>query len=126
MYCKLCGDQIEQGSAFCSKCGTAVALASDSLPKSYPGKENVVGRIGWFVLGLLLPIIGFIIWIVWRKDNPSRSKAAGAGALTALIVVLVLLIAAVVVKTRSQSELNAWTEDTLSSWFGETGEIGWR
>lgn len=51
---------------------------------------NEKGNAGWLVLGLFFPLIGLILWLVWKDDKPADSKQAGKGALIGVIVGAVL------------------------------------
>ena len=42
--------------------------------------------VGWAILGFLIPIIGLILFIVWKDSKPKSSSAAGKGALIGFIV----------------------------------------
>ncbi len=42
------------------------------------------GTAGWGVLGFFFPLIGFILWLVWKEDYPARSKSAGIGCLVSV------------------------------------------
>ncbi len=44
------------------------------------------GTAGWAILGFLIPIIGLILFIVWKDSKPKSSSAAGKGALIGVIV----------------------------------------
>ena len=44
------------------------------------------GTTGWAILGFLFPIIGLILFIVWKDSKPKSSSAAGKGALIGFIV----------------------------------------
>ena len=59
------------------------------------------GTVGWGILGFFLPIVGFILWLVWKDEHPARSRSAGIGCLVSvclgvmgviLYVVLVFVI----------------------------------
>lgn len=39
------------------------------------------GSIGWGVLGFFFPLVGLILFLVWRNTRPQSSKVAGIGAL---------------------------------------------
>ena len=49
-------------------------------------------RVGWMVIGFLFPIIGLILWLVWKEEYPSRAKCCGLGALISVIVAIVLVL----------------------------------
>ena len=76
MYCPNCGEQIDDKAVVCPKCGVPVknATAPDD------------------VLGFLFPIIGLILYLVWKSERPLRAKSAGKGALIGFIVGIVFSI----------------------------------
>ena len=71
-YCKNCGAQIDDNAVICPSCG----VPQDSRP---PVTDN--GGFGWGLLGCCIPIVGLILFLVWRDQKPKTSKAAGIGAL---------------------------------------------
>jgi len=46
----------------------------------------------WGLLGFFFPIVGLILFLVWRDDRPKDSKSAGIGALVSLIMGIVVVI----------------------------------
>lgn len=54
--------------------------------------ENQKGNAGWLVLGLFFPLIGLILYLVWKNDRPGDSKMAGKGALIGVIIEAVIMI----------------------------------
>ena len=42
------------------------------------------GTVGWGILGFSLPIVGFILWLVWKDEHPARSRSAGIGCLVSV------------------------------------------
>ncbi len=55
------------------------------------------GNAGWAVLGFFFPLIGFILWLVWRNEKPGDSKMAGKGTLIGVIVYAVICISMVAI-----------------------------
>lgn len=47
---------------------------------------NDSGSIGWGVLGFCIPIVGLILFLVWKDQKPRTAKVAGVGALISVIV----------------------------------------
>lgn len=47
------------------------------------------GNIGWGVLGFFFPIVGLILFLVWRTSKPNCAKIAGIGALIGFCLGLV-------------------------------------
>lgn len=47
---------------------------------------------GWAFLGFLIPVVGLILYLVWKQDYPLKAKSAGKGALVGVIAGVVLMI----------------------------------
>ena len=87
-YCKNCGAQIDDKAAVCVHCGVAV--------NNNGVQEADNGGFGWGLLGFCVPIVGLILFLVWKDTKPKTAKTAGKGALISVIfwiVVYVLLFA---------------------------------
>ena len=48
---------------------------------------------GYAVLGFFIPIVGLILYLVWRDSQPQRAHSCGKGALFGIITYVVLIIA---------------------------------
>lgn len=48
------------------------------------------GSFGWAVLGFFFPIVGLILFLIWKTEKPVSAKQAGMGALVSVIVSVVL------------------------------------
>ena len=84
-FCKNCGAQIDDQAVVCTSCGTAQNTAPAVVDK---------GGFGWGVLGCCIPIVGLILFLVWKDTKPKTAKAAGIGALVSTIAIVVFYIAA--------------------------------
>lgn len=49
-----------------------------------PVRDNDDDNFGWCILGFCVPIVGLILWLVWRDEKPRCAKRAGTGALILL------------------------------------------
>ncbi len=72
-YCKNCGAPIDDKAVICPSCGVPQTTAS---PDS--------GGFGWSVLGCCIPIVGLVLFLVWKDTKPNSAKAAGIGALVSV------------------------------------------
>ena len=50
------------------------------------------GSIGYGFLGFFFPIIGFILFLVWKNDKPVSAKQVGIGALIGFILWIVIIV----------------------------------
>ncbi len=55
--------------------------------------KNVVDNGGflWGLLGCCIPIVGLILFLVWKDTKPKTAKAAGIGALVSVILAVIYL-----------------------------------
>lgn len=52
--------------------------------------------VGWGILGFFIPIVGFILWLIWKDEHPARAKSAGMGCLVSICLGVVGVILYVV------------------------------
>ena len=72
-YCRNCGAPISDKAVICPRCGVAQPGSGESL--------NDSGSLGWGVLSFFLPIVGLILFLVWRQEKPKSARVSGIGAL---------------------------------------------
>lgn len=110
MYCKNCGNLIDDKAVICPKCGT------ETKPQSSGGSNFLFA-----LLGFLVPLAGLILYIACKTDNPDRAKAAGKGAIVGVIVSVLLSILLIVVSIIGGSLLFDEVVNTLddSTFYGD-------
>ncbi len=69
---------------------TRSSVASVSTEQKSSDKDS--GSAGWGVLGFFFPLVGFILWLVWKDEHPARSKSAGIGCLVSICLDIVGVI----------------------------------
>ncbi|PWM68955.1 MAG: zinc ribbon domain-containing protein [Eubacteriales Family XIII. Incertae Sedis bacterium] len=89
-FCKNCGKEIDDNAVVCPHCGV---IQKEELV------QNTVDNGGflWGLLGCCIPIVGLILFLVWRDTKPKTSRAAGIGALVGVICVAVYYIVIIVI-----------------------------
>ena len=104
-YCTYCGTQVEDNVQFCPNCG---AKQSTNNANSTSGERsffeehafgNSNGAYGAFssndplvtersrgitVLSFVFPLVGLILWLMWRYTKPGKATSAAKGGLAAL------------------------------------------
>lgn len=87
-YCSKCGKEIMDEALICPECG----CAQDNIVQgksALQSKENS-NNIGWSILCFFIPIVGLILYLVWKETSPAKAKAAGVGALVGFVVPILL------------------------------------
>lgn len=50
------------------------------------------GSFGWAVLGFFFPLVGLILFLVWKQTKPKSAKVAGIGAIVGFVLGIVMSI----------------------------------
>ena len=108
MFCKYCGTQLDDGSAFCTKCGraqgetkkttTANPVPQNNNSSSSSSSYNMLCIAGFtcsvvalFFSGVVFSIVGLILSSIGKKDA-IRNKERGAELATVGIVISTILL----------------------------------
>ena len=86
-FCKNCGRQIDDNAVVCPGCGVAQSNAPATV-------DN--GGFGWGLLGCCIPLVGLILFLVWKDNKPKTAKAAGIGALVSVGISVVFYLIGIV------------------------------
>lgn len=57
---------------------------------------NDKGGFLWGLLGCCIPLVGLILFLVWKDNKPKTAKAAGIGAIVGVVVCVIYYILAMV------------------------------
>ena len=82
------GNQIEDNAVICLNFGAS----QNTTPQA---TDN--GGFLWGLLGCCIPIVGLVLFLVWKDTKPKTSKAAGIGALVGVILMILYYILIAVV-----------------------------
>lgn len=85
MYCRNCGQQIDEHSQYCPYCGTSTEIKNAAC-------ENDAPNMGFAVLGFFIPLVGLILYLVYEGKQPKKARSAGKGALTGFITATAVAI----------------------------------
>lgn len=88
-YCKNCGAQIDDQAMVCPRCGASTLAPGQGFPGA---RGSDTGSVGWGILGFCIPLVGLILFLVWKDDKPQSAKMAGIGALVSVVVGVVFTI----------------------------------
>lgn len=103
-FCSHCGTQIDDNAVICLKCGCPTA-PTPFIPGG--GSIQDAPSAGFAILSFFFPIIGLILWLVWKDYTPMRAKSCGKGALvgaiTGLVVLIITIVCVVVIGTSAEA-----------------------
>lgn len=85
MYCAKCGAQNDDNAEFCSGCGASLRRGSVRVQD-----DEGVGALG--IVLFCLPIVGAIMYFLWKDDKPRKAQTACHLALAGVGVGIVLQI----------------------------------
>lgn len=90
MYCKNCGAQNDDNASNCSQCGTSLTTP----PPPYPGPDTSQDELGvpLSIVSFCFPIVGAVLYFVYKDKQPRKSRQACNLALIGLAVGIVLNI----------------------------------
>ena len=117
MICTSCGKEFQNDMNFCPYCG-APAVKNEQDAQNYSNGQNYyqqpysntqpygnqppygynapnpkdVPSAGFNALAFFFPIVGLILYLVWKDETPKRAKAIGKWALISVIVGVVFYI----------------------------------
>lgn len=89
-------EYMEQSGNAQSQAGPAtpppMAQGVQSVPVQAAPNPQDTGSFGWAVLGFFVPLVGLILYLVWKNEKPLTAHRAGKGALISVIVSVVLMV----------------------------------
>ena len=90
MFCKKCGQQLNDGAKFCTKCGNQIKSSSELIDKMVQGFENVKDYL--------------------TKNKRNAIIGGAIGGVVCVIVILLIVVVAIMPKSKNLNEI-ALTHD---------------
>ena len=86
MFCKNCGQEIDDNADICIHCGVATGkngspLNSEDNPSHLPG-----------IAGCCFPIVGIILYFIWKDKKPLSAKLVIKWTLAGIAINIILSI----------------------------------
>jgi uncharacterized membrane protein YvbJ len=97
--CTSCGTFVKSDERYCSSCGennpkfvevsqssTSSTSYSSNSSSSNSNSTDTRSGIGWLILGLFLPLVGYILFFSLKKENPTASSMSLTGAIIGTLI----------------------------------------
>lgn len=91
-YCQNCGSAMVNEDAVCPQCGISQVPVTEPIQRD----DDEGSKIGYGILGFFIPVVGLVLYILWKKEKPATAKAAGKGALISFVLGIVFYIVVMV------------------------------
>lgn len=90
MICSNCGKEIDDNTNFCPNCGYRIVriYQTDFEPQPVPSGNATL----YAVLSFFFPLVGIILFAIWRKSRPEVARKVIIGTTIALILYLMLIM----------------------------------
>lgn len=96
--------------------GTQNATCTQAQNNAPSNQDDGAGAAGWGVLGFFFPIVGFILWLVWKNDYPKRSRASGIGCLVSVCLSVVSVVLYFIIIIAAAGAVGGSTTSIMSAW----------
>ncbi len=93
VFCSGCGRELPPEENFCRVCGKQRTMPAQGAQPTF--QQPVYPQMGYVqdapsggmtALGFFFPIVGLILYLVWKDQTPLKAHSAGKGALIGVIV----------------------------------------
>lgn len=93
VFCSGCGRELPPDEDFCGACGKQRTTPAQGAQPTF--QQPVYPQMGYVqdapsggmtALGFFFPIVGLILYLVWKDQTPLKAHSAGKGALIGVIV----------------------------------------
>jgi membrane-associated PAP2 superfamily phosphatase len=96
MICKHCGNEVGEGK-FCRSCGAEIEEKVETEEKGSPEVSSQVysggkASAGWAWIGVLVPVLGLVLYFILRKNYPLVGKKLLIGFIIGFVLSFISLI----------------------------------
>ena len=94
MYCKRCGKYVGNGKEECPYCKCKELSVFNEYGKNYNQYKKVYDHssFGYGLLGFLFPLVGLILYLVWKDEYPNRAESCFTGMLWGVVIIVLVWV----------------------------------
>lgn len=94
MYCHQCGKEVSDDAKFCPYCGVSLGHTQGNYEPIHPNEivsKDDAPSMGFAVLSFFVPIVGLILFLVWKDEFPQKSKSCLKGLISGIVLYVVMV-----------------------------------
>ena len=114
MYCTKCGKKVNDGDLFCSSCSYKFYNNINNV--NYGEEKKEKASIGWWFLAFFIPVVGIVLFFIYRKTHPGMKKRLLSGTIVGFITGVISTILLIVIL------LTSFFKNVYKYYGNETGE----
>lgn len=94
IYCPNCGNPLDAQEQPVQATINPAPYTQPPYQQPYPSQEDPDDKGGclWGGLCFLFPVVGLILYLIWRKEKPKTARACGIGALVGVVLSVVFCL----------------------------------
>ena len=93
-FCSNCGQELLENAPVCPNCGTVQGSTNmeGTVVENQPAEKEDKGGFLWGLLGCCIPLVGLIMFLVWKDTKPKTAKAIGIGAIVGAVCIALFYV----------------------------------
>ena len=93
MYCYQCGKEVSEDAKFCPYCGASLTQTKGSYQpiQTQTVSSEDAPHMGFAVLSFFIPIVGLILYLVWKDEFPQKAKSCLKGLISGIVLYVVMV-----------------------------------
>lgn len=89
-YCSTCGAELHDNAVICVKCGCPVTPPPQSSSEMQQAKND--DSPGMTLLSIVLPLIGILLYFMYKDDKPIIADGCRRGSLVGLMIGIIIAL----------------------------------
>lgn len=70
MFCRNCGNELDDNATFCNRCGNPQGIDKTVVVKEIKDEPSHMAGL----VGCCFPVVGLILFFLWKDEKPNSAK----------------------------------------------------
>ena len=103
-FCSKCGKECVDEAVICTGCGCQFPPMVGGRPITAYAHGDAPS-VGFAILSFFIPLLGLILWLIWKDQYPLKAKSCGKGALIGVIVSVAFFVISMIMSAYMASQI---------------------